>query len=143
MGKLDKNAVEAYKNELKNLWYYKDIINDLQSKIELIEYEMSGMKGIDYSKESGSHNPSATEHRRLSLIEKYNRLIERKKEYIQKEHSICRVLNAMPEEERNLVIEVIADRRKYQDVCDERKINKSTLHGMINDIIGRALKKAG
>jgi len=141
---VDKASVEAYKNELKNLWYYKEIINDINGKIEMIEYEMTGMKGIDYSKETGSYNPSASEHRRLSLIEKYNGLLQRKKEYEQKEKSVCRILNVMSEEERDLVIEVIANRRKYREVCDERNIsNTSTLFGMINDIIDKALKKAG
>lgn len=145
MGRLDKEAVEAYKNELKNLWYYMRLQLDLENDIDLMEYDMGGVKGIDYSKEmGGTFNPEATEQRRLKMIEEYNRLLEKKEEIVRKQRCICRVLNCMAEDDRNLVIDVIANHRKYRDVCEERNITSTaSLANIINDIIDEAIKKAG
>jgi len=144
MGKLNKEAVEAYKNELKNLWFYMQYLNDIDNDIELIEYEMGGVKGVDYSKQTGTHNPEAAESRRLKLIEEYNKLLKKRKEIEDKEKSVCRVLNVMKPEDRNLVIDVIASRRRFRDVCKELNISSTaTLANMINEIIDEAIKKAG
>lgn len=145
MGRINKDAVEAYKNELKNMWFYMRMLTDIENDIELVEYDMSGVKGIDYSKEmGGTHNPEATEQRRLKLIEEYNRLVEKRKEIKDKQNSICKVLNAMETEDRNMIIDVVASRRKYRDVCKERNITSTaTLTNMINEIIDEAIKKAG
>ena len=144
MGRINKEAVEAYKNELKNLWFYIRYINDIDNDIELMEYEMGGVKGVDYSKQSGTYNPDAIERKRLKLIEEYNRLLDKRKEIQEKERSICRVLNVMTKEDRDLVIDVVASRRRFRDVCKELNISSTaTLANMINDIIDEAIKKAG
>lgn len=139
-----REEVEAYKNELRNLWYYKKKVKEIEDEIAVLEYEMEGVKGIDYSKQRGSYNPSIAEQRRLAMIEKMERLQKEKEKREEKEKHACRYLMYMSDEDRDLVVSVIADKRKYREVCKERKIpSTSTLANTINLAIAKAIKKAG
>lgn len=139
-----REDIEAYKNELKNLWYYKKKTKEIEDEIAVLEYEMEGVKGIDYSKQRGSYNPSVAEQRRLTMIEKMERLQKEKEKREEKEKYACRYLKYMTDDDRDLVVSVISDKRKYREVCKERKIpSTSSLANSINLIIAKAIKKAG
>ena len=142
MSKEENKRVEAYKNELKNIWFYQEEETRLQSLIDDILYEMENVKGVDYSKQVGSNNPSAAENKKLKLIEVYNKYLKKKKEIVDKEKSVCRVLNRMKKEERDLVIDVVTGNKKYREICEEKNISSSSLFNQINNIILEAIKKA-
>ena len=66
-----------YKVFTANLSRLKDIeksINDVRSKLEVKEYEETGVKGIDYTHAPVSHNPSATSLKRLELVDDVDEL---------------------------------------------------------------------
>lgn len=137
-----KKRIETFKDELKHLYDYQAECTRLQGRIEEILYAMENVKGVNYSKQSGSYNEAVAMERRLALIEKKEELeaqLNREKEKIK---GICAVLAHMPSDDRLLVMEVVAERRKYREVCAERGIsNTSTLFVMVNDIIEAALRK--
>ena len=138
-----KKRIATFKDELKHLNDYMDEVRRLEGEIELLEYDMENVKGIDYSKQSGSYNESAAQNKILGMIERKEKLEKRKKITKEKINAICDILKVMPEDDRTLLIEVIADRRTYKKVCEERNIsNTSTLFVLINSIIEQALKKA-
>lgn len=139
-----KERIEKFKGELKYLYSIQAEIKRLSTRIAIIEYEEENVKGIDYSKEHGTYNPEAVAHRRLAVIEKKETLMKLLEAEEKKEEAIGLVLKQMSEEDRELVLEVIAERRKYKDVCKERNIaNTSSLFAMIEKIIGEALTKLG
>lgn len=137
-----KKRIETFKDELKHLYDYQANIRRIETEIESLYYEAENVKGIDFSKESTTPNPTASEQYRLAIFERIEQLEKIKKRDVDKVASICEVLRWMDADDRTLVIEVIADRRKYRDVCKERKINNpSSLSYKINKIIGEAIKK--
>lgn len=137
-----KQRIETFKDELKHLHDYEAECTRLQGKIEEILYEMENVKGVNYSKQSGAYNEQAAMSRKLALIEKKEEIERQLKREKEKIKGICAILLHMPDNDRLLVLEVIADRRKYRDVCAERNIgNTSTLFAMINSIIEAALSK--
>jgi len=138
-----KKRIETFKDELKHLYDYQSEVTRLQGRIEELVYEMENVKGIDYSKQGGgAFNEQSATARRLAQIEKKEELESQLRRVKEKIKGIGEVLSYMPSEDRLLVLEVVADRRRYRDVCEEKKIsNTSTLFAMINSIIEAALRK--
>lgn len=138
-----KKRIETFKDELKHLYDYQSEVTRLQGRIEELVYEMENVKGIDYSKQGGgAFNEQSATARRLAQIEKKEELESQLRRAKEKIKGIGEVLSYMPSEDRLLVLEVVADRRRYRDVCEEKKIsNTSTLFAMINCIIEAALRK--
>lgn len=137
-----KKRIETYKDELKHLYDYQANIRRLETEIAELYYEAENVKGIDFSKEATTPNPIASEQYRLAIFERIEMLEKIKKREVDKVASICEVLKMMDADDRTLVTEVIAEKRKYRDVCKERKINNpSSLAYKINKIIEEAIKK--
>lgn len=138
-----KKRIETFKDELKHLYDYQSEVTRLQGRIEELVYEMENVKGVDYSKQGGGvFNEQSATARRLAQIEKKEELESQLRRAKEKIKGIGEVLSYMPSEDRLLVLEVVADRRRYRDVCEEKKIsNTSTLFTMVNSIIEAALRK--
>lgn len=49
-------------------------IEDIKARLEVLEYEESGVKGIDYTKTPTSHNPSLKALKRLDLVDEVDEL---------------------------------------------------------------------
>ena len=135
--------VEATKNEIINLPKYEAEIKRLKEKIKELVYEEENVKGVSFDRQPGTTNPSVLAEKRLDMIE----IIVRIEEEIHELELLCnrakRVLNAMEKEDRDLVREVLIERKSYREVCEEKNISStSVLHKRIEDIIGEAIKKA-
>ena len=66
-----------YKVFTSNLLHLKDIeksIEDIRTRLEVKQYEESGVKGIDYTHTPTSHNPSVTALKRLELVDEVDEL---------------------------------------------------------------------
>ena len=137
-----KEEVDAFKNELQNLWFYQGKVKECEAEKELLIYDMENVKGVDYTKQHGSYNQAAAEQKRLAMIEELKEIEEDLEAWKAKEKYVCKVLGRMEEEERNLVIDVVANKRTYADYCKENNISASSLLYRINNIIYDALKKA-
>ena len=135
----NKRDVEAFKNELKNLPYYRQKLREIYDNLDTLEYEMANVKGVDYSKQMGNPNEYATQLKILSMIEKHEELEQKKNTYLLKVREINDVLKRMEDEDRELVVDVVAHGRKYRDVCEKLGISTSVLHYRINEIIEEAL----
>ena len=53
--------------DLKMYQANKESINEARSKLDLILYAMTGVKGVDYTKIPSTFNPSLSEEKRLDL----------------------------------------------------------------------------
>ena len=138
-----KEQVEMFKSELSNLYRWQNKIRKIDGEIEILEYNMENVKGIDYSKQGGTYNAAAAQEKILSMIEKKERL-EKLIALAERIRAVGRVLNCMAADDRELVLEIVAEGRPYRAVCEERKINNpSSLYVTINNIIEKAIKKSG
>lgn len=135
--------VEAFKNELKNLNYYRKKVKDIDEKIKVLEYEMSAVKGVDYSKQHGSANPAAIESKKLAMSDELEWFEESKNKWTKKIKEIIWVLDKMEKSDRDVVERVVVDGVRYRDLCEEYGIKStSSLANAINNAIAHALKKA-
>lgn len=90
--------IDAFKNELKNYHYYKNVLNDyiqayeendksileaqwprlkeIALELEATYVRMTGVSAIKYDKLPSSFNPELSQQLKLELIEKYNYLLK-------------------------------------------------------------------
>jgi len=139
-----KEDVEAFKNELKNLNYYRKKIKEIDEKIKVLEYEMEAVKGVDYSKQHGSANPAAIEHKKLAMSDEMEWYEESKSKWTKKIKDIILVLDNLERSDRDVVERICVDGVRYRELCDEFGIKStSSLANAVNNAIAQALKKAG
>lgn len=119
-----KEEIKLFKRELECYPLYKKKLDEINEKIDLNEYEESGLKAIRYDtvKVSKSVNESAIANKRLSLIEKGKKL-EAEKERIQKQiDHIEKILCKMNPKIASAMVHIYAYERTYQDVVDNDKM---------------------
>lgn len=134
--------IEAIKNEIRNLRYYESELQRLKDKLMQIEYAEENVKGVNFSKQAGTTNPSVISQNRLSLIEEKIKVELQVNEVLCLVNRILRWLNAMERDDRLIVMDVLVDRKPYAEVCKNRGISSTgALFRKINAIIEEAIKK--
>lgn len=115
----------VFKNELRNLFAYERDLNRLDQKIEDLLYEMTGVKGISYSKIPSTVNPELSEERRLELIEEMDVLVTEKKRLQLNITHIYATLSLLNEKDRKAMIDLVAKRIKSEEVAFNNGYSKS------------------
>lgn len=106
---------EVFVNECRSYKKYLDSKEKIIDQIELIIYEMTGVKGIRYDKQPMSFNASLSEELRNKLSE---RLDEKEKELDRtqmKIDDIERNLKRLPEDIKDLCIMLFVEKKTFQD----------------------------
>lgn len=101
---------------LSNLKRYKESLKNIENDLDLILYDLTGVKGIRYDKLPTSYNPSENAQKQLEMIEIYN---EKLKEYdftVMAIERIESVLKRLPDDLREMVIEKFVDGKSYEEL---------------------------
>ena len=107
---------KVFTSNLANLKRLKDSEESLKSQLDLILYDLGGVKGVHYDSVMVHGNPSVIEEKRLELYDKYN---EKEKELEFTKLAIMQtedVLNRMPKTLREMLIEVFVYEKTYRAV---------------------------
>lgn len=116
---------KSFKNELENYYKHLRSVDDLKEQIELILYEMTGVKGVRYDKEPTSHNPQLSSERKLELIEK------KEEKEIELEYTIAsirlieRKLAKLSDEDKQICLRIISEGVSAEKVRQEVGYSKS------------------
>lgn len=87
---------KSFSEDLRDYEENKKRLLSIKSELENLFYEMTGVKGISYSKAPSSHNESIAEQVRLKLIEDYNNLLADYNYYSQCIDNVERAKTKMP-----------------------------------------------
>ena len=107
---------KVFTSNLANLKRLKDSEESLKTQLDLIIYDLGGVKGVHYDSVMVKGNPSVIEEKRLELIDKYN---EKEKELEFTKLAIMQtedVLNRMPKTLREMLVEAFVNGRTYKAV---------------------------
>jgi len=110
---------KVFTSNLANLKRLKDSEESLKSQLDLILYDLGGVKGVHYDSVNIHGNPSVIEEKRLELYDKYN---EKEKELEFTKLAIMQtedVLNRMPKTLREMLIEVFVYGKTYRAVGEK------------------------
>lgn len=101
-----------YRVFTSNLAHLKDIrksIETVKSRLEVKQYEESGVKGIDYTHIPSSHNPSVTALKRLELVDEVDELTRELNWLMLTVYETESVLNRLPEELKDMLVDVFVN----------------------------------
>lgn len=101
---------------LSRLDDYRKSLDSIKEELDLILYEMTGVKGISYDKLPSSYNPSLTALKSLEMVEKYN---EKQQEFdftLMAIQQVEIVLARMPSELAEMLKEIFVKGMTYKAV---------------------------
>lgn len=101
---------------LSRLDDYRKSLDSIKEELDLILYEMTGVKGISYDKLPSSYNPSLTALKSLEMVEKYN---EKQQEFdftLMAIQQVEIVLARMPSDLAEMLKEVFVKGMTYKAV---------------------------
>lgn len=110
---------KVFTSNLANLKRLKDSEESLKSQLDLIIYDLGGVKGVHYDSVMVHGNPSVIEEKRL---EKYDELEKVEKELEFTKLAIAQIeetLNRMPKTLREMLIEVFVYGKTYRAVGEK------------------------
>lgn len=107
-----------FNNELRNYRSYQREVSNIREQIDVLMYQLRGVKGIRYDKEMGSWNPGALERYRLDLLDK----IEEKEQELDFTmlaiQTFERKLNRLPKNVKKICLQ-IADGKTYEQIAND------------------------
>lgn len=136
---MQDEEVRAFKNELRNYKNYLHKVCDLEESIDLVVYKLSGVHGIDPSKEPIHALPNQDVV--WELYDKLSRLERKKEMYEGHLQEIDRILNLMEEFTRDALKLVYIEGKRTDVVADSMFISPSGLKNRMNRAIKKAIKK--
>ena len=120
-----------FRNELRNLYGYERELNKIKDKMDELLYQLTGVKGINYSKSPGTTNSELSEERRLELIDELEDLDnERKRLNLTVKH-IYRTLGKLGESDREIVVQIVAKKVNAETVANEVGYSRSGIWARI------------
>ena len=126
----------TFKDLLRNYYKYQIAIEEIKTDLELVLYEMTGVKAIDYSKPYMQPNPSLSHERKLELIDK-KAALELELEYTYTAIKLIELkLSKLSESDKQICLKIIAKGETYESVGNEQGY---TISGMWRKV-RRALK---
>lgn len=111
-----------YKVFTSNLSHLKDIrksIESVKTRLDIKQYEESGVKGIDYTHIPTSHNPSVTALKRLELVDEVDELTRELNCLLMMADEIETLLNRMPEDLKGMLTEKFVKGWTYDRVGEK------------------------
>lgn len=107
---------KTFKNEISNIKAYTKSISDIKTELELLWYELTGVKGIQYNKQPSSYNPELNESYRLELLD---RIESKEKEldftYLAIERYRAN-LDRLPSDIRWIVEQIFIDNKTFAEI---------------------------
>ena len=109
----------VFTSNLANLRKIRKDIDSVKTKLEVMEYVETGVKGIDYNHTPVSHNPSFMALKRLDLVDEVDELTRELNCLLMMADEIETLLNRMPEELKNMLTEKFIKGWTYEKVGEK------------------------
>jgi DNA-directed RNA polymerase specialized sigma24 family protein len=110
---------EVFTSNLSNLKKIRLSIEKVRSKLEVAEYEETGVKGIDYTHAPTAYNPSLTALKRLELVDEVDELMRELNCLSMMANEIESLLDRMPEELKGMLTEKFIKGWTYEKVGEK------------------------
>lgn len=126
---MTRQEIKAFKRHLKKHYYfYICKVNDLHEDIEILYWQMSGDKGLDYTKLKGQTNQQAINNYKLTLSEQIETLEQEAIKYEQKLLEIENVLNKMVDVDREMFRLKYLKHMSYMQIGEKFYLSTSAVY---------------
>lgn len=134
---MEIDEIKMFKKELGNYINYINKVNKLKLDLDVMWYDLTGVKGVRYDKEPTQHsyNESYSEEMRLNALEKIKKVedsisrIQSQIDYVES------VLMKMPNDIRTACIDIYCRDKTYAKVSSKIGYSASGLEYTINKYI--------
>ncbi|MBR0456513.1 MAG: hypothetical protein IJJ01_07560 [Firmicutes bacterium] len=131
--------VEAFKDLLKHYYDYQMSILQIKEELDVLLYEMTGVKGISYDKIPSSFNPEISEDRKLDFIERLNEK-EAELDFTYAAIKLIEMkLSKMTEEEKTLCVEILNRKITYEEAGRNNKYSTSRMWKIVKENLKKVL----
>lgn len=118
---------------MRNYNAYLERLNKLDSKLELLYYELSGVKGVRYDKLPGSFNKLRADEKKYSLMKEISEVESEITRISLQIDRVDRVLDSIKDIEiRNAIYEIYIEGKRCRDVAEDLYMSHTTLLRKIN-----------
>lgn len=136
------NKVEAFKNEMANYTYYVNMLTKLEEKLDVLYYDLEGVKAVRYDKAPSKANAKMINEKKHFLskeIEKTENEISRLTIEIMYVEDILAEMDDL--EIRKAIIDVYIKGKTILEICDDYSLSNAGLHYQMNKCIEKALNR--
>lgn len=109
----------VFTSNLANLGKIRKDIESVKTKLEVAEYDETGVKGVSFDSMPLSHNPSVTALKRLEMVEKVDELTRELYFLCLMIEETERVLNRMPEDLKCMLEDIFIKGMTYRAVGEK------------------------
>lgn len=131
---------KEFKDEYIRYYYSNKLFNSIKEDIDNLYYELTGVKGYDYSKIPTSFNASISEQKRLDIIE----FINIKKAELEALKSSCEhmslLLPKFTKQEINILNRVLIYKESYESIGYEFGYSASSMWRYVESFIDNVIK---
>jgi DNA-directed RNA polymerase specialized sigma subunit len=119
---------KTFKNEISNYQAYMRSADEIKTELDLLWYELTGVKGIQYNKQPSSYNQELSESYRLELLDR----IENKEKEL--DFTIMAIeryeseLGRLPSDIRELVEQIFINGKTFAEVGKKVGYSDNGLH---------------
>ena len=127
--------VEEFKAELRR---YKRLIGlqaQLKERLNLMLYDLTGVKAIAYDKVKGTLNQQAIEYTKLQMLDEYEDILMTYNLISQRVKTIQNVLNQMKSEDRVMFMMKYLDGMSFYSLAKLNYMSKSGLIYYMNNVL--------
>lgn len=132
---MDDKQIEIFKQELKRYRKYLMLSSKLQERLDLLLYDLSGVKGISFDNVKGTANATEKELKRLHKIDEYNDMLMTKKYIDQHIHNIQKTLNKMRIEDKEMFVNKYLDGMSFYSIGKIYYMSKSGVINYMNNVL--------
>ena len=133
---MTNSEIEAFKNDVRNLNFWKAKVAEFKGEEDMIYHILGGYKSPDPSKIPGSYNPNIN-MQKAKLSDKLADIERRKNSFQSRIDAVEEMLNKVPEETRQHIIDIYVNKKGYIKVAESIPIARTGLYQRINKALKR------
>ena len=129
---MNKTEIKAFKNELRNLKFYQERIEELKDEINNIEYKLCGVGAVSAETIPGTTNPDVKSDNYWKLIDKKDKLISKKERYTVIVNDVLEVLQDLRVDVREMCVDIYVNEESFRKIAKRHNISCGALQTRID-----------
>lgn len=127
--------IKEFTDELKRYRMLLGLSARLKEKLDLLFYDLTGVKGVSFDRISGTTNSEQTELQRLTKIDEYNDVLRTYEAVNKRIKNIQKVLNCLRIEDREMFMMKYLDNMSFYAIAKVYYISKTGLIYRMNEAL--------
>lgn len=134
---MTEKEVEAFKNRIKNYNFHIEQIERINEDINIVFYNLTGVKGASYDYHVPCTNQAVKNERRTDLMERLEELKEKKKAHQEELKKLNAMLNQLDPTTREFTKKKYINNYTYDELSNQSYMARNTIKYRIDKAISK------